>query len=160
MPASSTPATAPPGLNVTRANPSIHIARSQGFVYFHIFRMWTCKILFDSIGQCLHQNPAAVTQFHTPIPFPSFFYNMAFIPHAGRGHVTSRNGPGFFVRSFKFLDTVLFYSRGKNLCKPRFAWVIWTIYTKNGTLSEVLKILEATEKWKFWRLNYHRMRKC
>ena len=130
MPASSTPATAPPGLNVTRANPSIHIARSQGFVYFHIFRMWTCKILFDSIGQCLHQNPAAVTQFHTPIPFPSFFYNMAFIPHAGRGHVTSRNGPGFFVRSFKFLDTVLFYSRGKNLCKPHFAWVICCILTK------------------------------
>ena len=39
MPASSTPAPAPPGLNVPRANPSIHIARSLGVVYFHIFRI-------------------------------------------------------------------------------------------------------------------------
>ena len=31
---------------------------------------------------------------------------------------------------------------------------------KNGTLLEVLKILEATENLKFCGLNYHRMRKC
>ena len=74
--------------------------------------------------------------------------------------VTSRNGPGFFVRSFEFLGTGLYISRGKILCKPHFIWVIWTILAKNGTLLEVLKILEVTEKWKFCVLNYHRMRKC
>ena len=119
----------------------------------------TCKILLVSIGQCLHKNTAPVTQLHTPVPFPCFRLDGIY-PHAGRGYVTSRNGPGFFVRSFEFLGTGLYIPRGKNLCKPHFTWVIWTILTKNGTLLEVLKILEATENLKFCGLNYHRMRKC
>ena len=65
-----------------------------------------------------------------------------------------------FRSLIRILGTGLYIPRGKNLCKPHFTWVIWTILPKNGTLSEVLKILEATENLKFWRLNYHRMRKC
>ena len=125
----------------------------------YIFIMWTCKIQFVSVGQYLHKNPAPVTQLHTPVPFPCFRLHGIY-PHAGRGYVTSRNGPGFFVRSLEFLGTGLYISRGKSLCKPHFRWVIWTILAKNGTLSEVLKILEATENLNFCALNYYRMRKC
>ena len=39
------------------------------------------------------------------------------------------------------------------LCPAQVRWF-------ENTLLEVLKILEATENWKFWQLNYHRMRKC
>ena len=125
----------------------------------HRKALYICKILFVSIGQCLHKNPAPVTQLHTPVSFSCFRLDGIY-PHAGRGHVTSRNGPGFFVRSFEFLGTGLYIPRGKNLCKPHFTWVIWTILAKNGTLLEVLKILEATENLNFCALNYHRMRKC
>ena len=125
----------------------------------HRKALYICKILFVSSGQCLHKNPAPVTQLHTPVSFSCFRLDGIY-PHAGRGHVTSRNGPGFFVRSFEFLGTGLYIPRGKNLCKPHFTWVIWTILAKNGTLSEVLKILEATENLKFCPLNYYRMRKC
>lgn len=127
----------------------------------HRKALYVCKILFVSIGQWSHKNPnpAPVTKLHTPVPFPCFRLDGIY-PHAGRGYVTSRNGPGFFVRSLEFLGTGLYISRGKSLCKPHFRWVIWTILAKNGTLLEVLKILEATKKWKFCVLNYHRMRKC
>ena len=130
MPASSTPATAPPRFECDpRKSFNSHrkVARLCIFSYFQNVDLqnsvsFNRTVLTPKSRSC------------DPIPYtntiPIFFYNMAFIPHAGCGHVTSRNGPGFFVRSFKFLDTVLFYSRGKNLCKPHFAWVIWSILTK------------------------------
>ena len=106
MPASSTPATAPPRFECDpRKSFNSHrkVARLRIFSYFQNVDLqnsvWFNRtVLTPKSRSC------------DPIPYtntiPIFFYNMAFIPHAGRGHVTSRNGPGFFVRSFKFLDTV------------------------------------------------------